>query len=325
MASVYVIAEHRKGELGDVTLENIALAKELGEKYGLAPKAIVLASSARAFAEELADYIPEVLTIEDPSLENFLYEDYAAFLRPAVDMFGPGSIVLCPHTAFGMELMPRLSAETSLPCITDVTELELDGTRLRAKRSIYNGKIVSSVSVDASKGALVTVRTGVYQAPDKLSARGTIEGLGVSAEPVRKKTEFIGYREAPAGEVDITQASFLLSIGRGIKDEENIPRAARLAEKMHAVLSCSRPVVDKKWLGKERQVGTSGRTVKPKVYLAMGISGAFQHIAGVKGAGVFIAVNRDPKAPIFRVADYGVVEDMFKLMDALEEKIGGER
>jgi len=219
--------------------------------------------------------------------------------------------------------LPRLSIETSLPCITDVTEIELDGGTLRAKRSIYNGKVVSSVSVDASRGALVTVRTGVYQTPEKLGEKGSITSFDVSAEPVERRTEFVGYREAPAGEVDITQAPFLLSIGRGIKDEENIPKAAKLAERMGAVLSCSRPIVDKKWLGKERQVGTSGRTVKPKVYLAMGISGAFQHIAGIKGAGIFIAVNRDPKAPIFRVADYGVVEDMFKVMDALDEKLGG--
>jgi electron transfer flavoprotein alpha subunit len=166
------------------------------------------------------------------------------------------------------------------------------------------------------------VRSGSYAPAAEAGIAGRIEDFPCPPLSGPFKTEFLGYREAAAGAVDITQSVFLVSIGRGIKDVENIPKVQELADKLGAVLSCSRPVVDKKWLGKERQVGTSGRTVKPKVYLALGISGAFQHLAGIKGSGVFIAVNRDAKAPIFRAADYGVVEDMFKIIDALQEQIG---
>jgi electron transfer flavoprotein alpha subunit len=131
----------------------------------------------------------------------------------------------------------------------------------------------------------------------------------------------VEFVEAAAGEVDITQAEILVSVGRGISDVENIPQAEALAKAMGATLSCSRPVVDKKWLPKERQVGTSGKTVKPKVYIALGISGAFQHAAGMKNSGTIIAVNKDPKAPIFNIADYGIVDDLFKIVPVLTEKL----
>jgi electron transfer flavoprotein alpha subunit len=145
-----------------------------------------------------------------------------------------------------------------------------------------------------------------------------------TASPLTEETaakRFIEYVEAAVGDIDITQAGILVSVGRGIKDQENIPMVQELADSLGAVLSCSRPVVDKKWLPKERQVGTSGKTVKPKVYIALGISGAFQHVAGMKASGTIIAVNKDPKAPIFNVADYGIVGDLFKLVPVLKEKV----
>jgi electron transfer flavoprotein alpha subunit len=197
----------------------------------------------------------------------------------------------------------------------------MEKMNLVVHRSIYSGKINARLQLASAGGYLATVRAGSFPAASESGSTGAIRAYPCPSLPAQPRTEFLGYREAAAGDVDITQAPFLLSIGRGIKDVENIPKVEALAAKLGAVLSCSRPVVDKKWLGKERQVGTSGRTVKPKAYLAMGISGAFQHLAGIKGSGVFIAVNRDPKAPIFRAADYGVVEDMFKIVDALTERL----
>jgi electron transfer flavoprotein alpha subunit len=231
-------------------------------------------------------------------------------------------VTLCPHSAFGMELFPRLSVESARPCATDCIAIEMDGAGIFVTRSIYNGKINSRSTFAPSGGYLVTVRSGSYAPAAEAAAAGAVEERACPPFGTPFRTEFLGYRETAAGAVDITQSPFLVSIGRGIKDAENVPKAQELADRLGAVLSCSRPVVDKKWLGKERQVGTSGRTVKPKVYLAFGISGAFQHLAGIKGSGVFIAVNRDAKAPIFGAADYGVVEDMFKVMDALKEQIG---
>jgi electron transfer flavoprotein alpha subunit len=313
--------EHRQGMIRDATFELVTLARELECKFGLEPAAVVIGHGMKTFAEVLSRHVPEVIVVDNEILANFRYETYAAVLRDIITKETP-LLVLCPQSAFGMELFPRLSAELDRPCATDCVQVGMDRSSLVVVRSIYNGKINSRLAFASSGGYLITVRAGSYAPAAETGNAGSIRDYPCPAFSTPFKTEFLGYREAAAGAVDISQAPFLLSIGRGIKDLENIPKAEELAAKLGAVLSCSRPVVDKKWLGKERQVGTSGRTVKPKVYLAMGISGAFQHLAGIKRSGIFIAVNRDPKAPIFRAADYGVVEDLFKIIDALKEQIG---
>jgi electron transfer flavoprotein alpha subunit len=321
MARVFVVIEHRQGAIRDATFELVTLARELQSKFGLEPSAVVIGAGVRSFAETMSRYLPETIIVEHEALENFRYETYGAALKDLIEKETP-LVTLYPHSAFGMELAPRLSAELSRPCATDCTSVEMDGPKLAVVRSIYNGKINSSLEFGSSGGYFVTVRSGSYAPAEESGTTGTIREHPCPAFRAPFKTEFRGYRESPAGAVDITQAPFIISIGRGIKDAENVPKAEALAGRLGAVLACSRPVVDKKWLGKERQVGTSGRTVKPKVYLAMGISGAFQHLAGIKGSCIFIAVNRDPKAPIFRAADYGVVEDLFKVMDALAQRVG---
>jgi len=320
MARAFVIVEHRQGALRDATFELCSLALDLRTRFGLEPAAVVLGSDVKPFADTLARYLPEVITIEHPSLADFRYETYASALKDLFEKERP-LVAVCPHSAFGMELFPRLSAELGRPCATDCTGVEPDAGNFVVHRSVYNGKINARVRLASAGGYLVTIRAGSCPAAAESGSAGAVRAHPCPALPAAPRTEFLGYREAAAAAVDITQSAFLLSIGRGIKDVENIPKAEALAAALGAVLSCSRPVVDKKWLGKERQVGTSGRTVKPKAYLAMGISGAFQHLAGIKGSGVFIAVNKDPKAPIFRSADYGVVEDMFKIMDALRDKL----
>jgi len=321
MASVFVIVEHRQGEVSDSSLECISCAKLISGQTGMEVKALLLSDGDEGVKEFISGYAGTTLSIENQNLKDFSYPAYAAYLKKFIADSGEGSIFICAHTSFGMELLPRLSADTGLPCITDVSGIEFQDGRLVVDRSMYSDKVIARISTDASRGVLITVRSGVYQAVDRLESPGNVEKLEIEPSAEEPRSRFVSYREAPAAEVDITQTPVLLSIGRGIKDADNIPKAMEVAEKMGAVLSCSRPVVDKKWLGKERQVGTSGKTVKPRVYIAMGISGAFQHVAGIKGAGVFIAVNRDPKAPIFRVADYGAVEDMFKVLDALNEKL----
>ncbi len=318
MAKILVLVEHRRGSIREGTLECITVARSLAAIAGLGPAAVLLGSGVASFAETLSSYLPETIVVDDPTLEPFRFEAHAPALREIVENEDP-LLVLAPHSATGMELVPRLAFETRRPCATDCVEVSLGGGGLVVRRSAYGGKLDATLAL--SPGAFVTVRGGSYAAAEAV-AKGTIRPFPCPPAPPAWKTEHRGYRETTTGAVDITQAPVVLAIGRGIKDEENVPKAQALAEKLGAVLACSRPVVDKKWLGKERQVGTSGKTVKPKVYLALGISGAFQHVAGVKGSGVFIAVNRDPKAPIFRSADYGVVDDLFKIMDALSEKLG---
>jgi electron transfer flavoprotein alpha subunit len=321
MARVFVVVEHRQGAIRDATFELVTLARELESAFGLEPAAVVIGHDVKPFAAILSKYLGETIVIEHEALADFRYETYAAVLKDLILKETP-LVTLAPHSAFGMELLPRLSVEVGRPCATDCVKVEMDGESLVVVRSIYNGKINSRLAFGSSGGYLVTVRAGSYAPAAEAAGAGSIREYPCPAFGAAFGTEFLGYREAAAGAVDISQAPFLLSVGRGIKDAENIAKIEELAAKLGAVLACSRPVVDKKWLGKERQVGTSGRTVKPKVYLAMGISGAFQHLAGIKGSGVFIAINRDPKAPIFRAADYGVVEDLFKIVDALKEKLG---
>jgi electron transfer flavoprotein alpha subunit len=168
---------------------------------------------------------------------------------------------------------------------------------------------------------MITLRSGGFPAVEKAPFPGEIVSVPSPLTDEGLARRFLQYVEAAVGEVDITQADVLVSVGRGIKEAENIPLVKELADMLGAALSCSRPVVDKKWLPKDRQVGTSGKTVKPKVYIAIGISGAFQHLVGMKGAGTVIAINKDPKAPIFGVANYGIVADLFKFVPVLKERL----
>lgn len=178
------------------------------------------------------------------------------------------------------------------------------------------------VTCDISNGAVLTLRPGAFQAEENGDAvTGQVEDKSGEAGDLSAQRDYLEVLEAEVGDVDITKSDVLVSVGRGIEDEENIELADELAEAMGAVVSCSRPIVDAKWLEKSRQVGTSGQTVKPKVYLAMGISGSFQHLGGIKGSPFIVAVNKNPKAPIFQVADVGIVEDILEFMPELAEKI----
>ncbi len=221
-----------------------------------------------------------------------------------------------------MDLAPALSIKMGFPLATDCVDIQLDDGHPIVIRQIYSGKLFTKVSFKESAGYMVTVRPGAFLPPDNVEgAQGDVVKQDLPDDLAEPGREFIEFVDTGAGEIDITQAELLVSIGRGIGEEDNIPAIKELADLMGATLSCSRPVVDKNWLPKYYQVGTSGKSVKPKLYLALGISGAFQHIAGITGAGTVIAVNKDKKAPIFRVADYGVVDDLFKVVDALKENL----
>ncbi|MBN2125158.1 MAG: electron transfer flavoprotein subunit alpha/FixB family protein, partial [Deltaproteobacteria bacterium] len=199
----------------------------------------------------------------------------------------------------------------------------LDEARPKGIRQIYTGKLLSRVSMRESPSYLFTVRPGAFPSDKRRDYRAEVVRREAPADLPAPRKQFIEFVDTGAGDVDISQADLLVSIGRGIGEGENVAAMKELADLMGGVISCSRPVVDKNWLPKYHQVGTSGKSVKPKVYLALGISGAFQHVAGLSGAGTVIAVNKDKKAPIFRVAHYGVVDDLFKVAEALKEKLKG--
>ncbi|MFH1490178.1 MAG: electron transfer flavoprotein subunit alpha/FixB family protein, partial [Pseudomonadota bacterium] len=253
-------------------------------------------------------------------IKNFNGELYTETLSKLINEFSP-FLTLIGHTPWGMDFGPALSVKTGLPMATDCVDILMEDGRPKVIRQIYSGKLFSRVSFKEAGGYLITVRPGAFP-PDKADERkGEIIKREVPAGLPDARKQFIEFVEAGAGDVDIAQAELLISIGRGIGEQENVAIIKDLADRMGGVLSCSRPVVDKGWLPKYHQVGTSGKSVKPKVYLAFGISGAFQHVAGLSGAGTVIAVNKDKKAPIFRVADYGVVNDLFKIVEVLKEKL----
>lgn len=318
MSQIFVLVEHRQGALRDITLEMLSKGRQLAQNSGAGLTAVLLGNNADAFVVELAPRADRVLVMQSERLKDFNAEIYQDVLAPLLTEQRP-LLTLIGHTSFGMDLAPALATQLSLPLATDCIDLKLADGKLTAIRQMYGGKVNAEVYFPGALPYLATVRPGSFAIEEKTPTTAEVKSLSFNVEDVEYK-RFVRYIEAAVGEVDITQAEVLVSVGQGIADAKNIPLVAELAQVMGATLSCSRPIVDKKWLPKERQVGTSGKTVKPKVYLAIGISGAFQHLAGIKG-GTLIAINKDPKAPIFRVADYGIVGDLFKIVPVLKDKV----
>ncbi len=314
MGPIWILVEHRRGEIRDVTWEMLARGRQLASQSQRKVTAVLLGYRVDNLAGQLARYADEVLVVSDEKLEHFNSEIYQQVLSKLTGEHHP-SLTLIGHTGFGRELTGQLE----LPSATDCIDLRFEDGALKAVRQMYGGKVNAHIYFAAAPGYVVTVRPGSFPVEGVKEVRGEIKKLSLRVDDSQYK-KFIEYIVAAAGEVDITRADILVSVGQGIGDKKNIPLIAELAELMGGVMSCSRPIVDKRWLPKERQVGISGKTVKPKVYLAIGISGAFQHIADIKG-GTIIAIKKDPKAPIFQVADYGIVADLFKIVPALTAKL----
>ncbi len=319
MEDILVLVEHRRGEIRDITFEMLMKGKRLSEKTGRPLNAILLGNNAGEMAEQLRNRANRVILIEDQKLENFNSAIYQEALINVIEQEKP-FLLLMGHTAFGMDLAPSLAALMNAPLATDCIDVMVEDNLIKAIRQPYGGKVNVEVCLKPAEQSMVTVRPASFSV-EEYSLDGEIIRVSSPVTEEISSKRFVEFVEAAAGEVDITQAPILVSVGRGIKGPENIPMVQELADSLGAVLSCSRPVVDKKWLDKDRQVGTSGKTVKPKVYIAIGISGAFQHAAGMKGSGAIIAINRDPKAPIFNIAQYGIVGDLFKIVPALKGKI----
>jgi electron transfer flavoprotein alpha subunit len=321
MAEIFVLMEHRQGELRDISLEMLFKADALCKELSHSLTAVLLGGKDEPFVQDIAERADKVLVFEDDGLKEFNADLYKGVLLGLINEHKP-VMTLMPHSSWGMDLAPSLAVKSGCPLATDCVDIVMDGGKPLAIRQIYSGKIFSKVSLNDSECYLFTIRASACP-PDKPEGRkGEVVKMDMPADLGEPRRQFVGFEEAGAGEIDITQADLLISVGRGVGEAENIDDFKALAAKMGGLLSCSRPVVDKNWLPKYHQVGTSGKSVKPKVYLAFGISGAFQHVAGITGAGTVIAVNKDKKAPIFRVADYGVVDDMFNVLGALKEQLG---
>ncbi|MBI4321382.1 MAG: electron transfer flavoprotein subunit alpha/FixB family protein [Chloroflexi bacterium] len=319
MREILVLAEHRRGEMRDITLEMLGKGRQLADKCGAELAAVLLGKGVGNLASALSQRANRVLVVEDAQLENFNSEAYQQVLAGLITERKP-ILTLVGHTSSGLDLAPSLAVQLDLPLATDCIDVDWAGGRVVATRTMYGGKVRSTVALAESPGYLVTIQAGNF-APAESRGTGEIVDITSPLAGEIAAKRFIEYIESAAGDVDIGQSDIVVSVGRGIGDPKNLPLVEELATKLGGVLACSRPVVDKKWLPKSRQVGISGKTVNPKLYLAVGISGAFQHVTAIRGAGMVVAINKDPKAPIFRVADYGIVGDLFAVVPALNKRI----
>jgi electron transfer flavoprotein alpha subunit len=319
MTGILVVAEARRGELRDVSFELIAAALELGQQAGAPVSVALIDGEPSGHAAELGvDGVAEVLTVTTPTPE---FEAHVAqrALEGLIEREHP-QVVIAAHSIDALGFAPAVAAVNGLGLATDVTAMGWDGGPV-ATRGAYGDKLVAEYDFPGKECTLLLLRAGIFAPASPGSGGVPVREVALELADAAR-SEHLGYREVPAGDVDITKAEFLLSIGRGIEDKDNIARFEELAEKFGATLSVSRPLVDAGWVPGARQVGQSGKTVKPRVYLAMGISGAVQHLAGMRTAETIIAVNTDPEAPIFGVAHYGAVVDMFELADELEQVLG---
>jgi electron transfer flavoprotein alpha subunit len=312
---ILVIAEQRGGKLNRATWETLAAAQPLGQPIVL----LVPGAGVSAVAGELAAaQVQEVVTVEDAALDTYTPDGYTAALEQAIAQLSP-SLVFLPHTYQTRDFAPKLAARLDRALITDVTAVKNAGGDLAFVRPMFQGKLTADVVPQGPAPHFITCQIGAFRADQavKGASPAPLRALSITidASAIRQKPE-APFQEAKQA-VDLSQAPRIVAVGRGIKGPEHLPLAQQLADALNAEIAASRPICDSGWLPMERQVGSSGQTVAPKLYLALGISGAIQHLVGMKGSGTIVAINKDPDAPIFEVADYGIVGDLFEIVPAM--------
>jgi electron transfer flavoprotein alpha subunit len=319
---ILVIAEQRDGKLNRATWETIVGAQQLAKATGAPIAVLVPGTKTTGVASDLASAdVKEVVTLEHPALEPYTPDGFTAALQDAIAQLSPVHVLL-PHTYQTRDFAPKLAARLDRALVTDVTAVK-GGAETAFVRPMFQGKLTADVVPQGDAPHFVTFQIGAYRVDQVAKGASTapVRALTVNldASTIRQKPE-APFQQAKQA-VDLTQAERIVSVGRGIKEQANIAMAQKLAEALGAEIAASRPICDAGWLPMERQVGSSGQTVAPKLYLALGISGAIQHLVGMKGANTVVAINKDPDAPIFEIADYGIVGDLFEIVPAIIEAV----
>ncbi|MGH9691359.1 MAG: electron transfer flavoprotein subunit alpha/FixB family protein [Candidatus Acidiferrales bacterium] len=317
---ILLITEQRVGKWNSVSLETLAAAQQIAREASASLSAVVVGKGIGALAAELAaSQLDEVLLVEHDLLEKYTPDGFSIALRQVIESAKP-DLVLLPHTYQVRDFAPKLAASMGKGMIGDCIGYRRENGKLIFVRQMFQGRTAADVIFTGEPPWVVSFQAGAFRADLVAKHSGgsaPVKSVGVELKPGQIRTIPLDlFREAKQA-VDLTQAAILVSIGRGIKAPENIPMAEKLAQLMGGELCASRPICDEGWLPMDRQIGSSGQTVAPKLYLALGISGAIQHVVGMKGARTIAAINKDPNAPIFEVADYGIVGDLFEIVPAL--------
>jgi electron transfer flavoprotein alpha subunit len=317
---ILVITEQRQGKWNNTSFETLAAAQQIAADTGSAISAAVLGKGVANFADELASKnIAEVLLVEHDLLEAYTPDGYCLALSQVMESAKP-DLVLFPHTYQVRDFAPKLAAMLGKGMIADCVGFHKEGDKLVFVRQMFQGKTVADVTFQGPAPWFASFQSGAFRA-DLLAAhsagKAPVNKISVQLKPEQIRTKPLELFKEVKSAVDLTQAPIIISVGRGIKAPENIPQAEALAKAMGGEMAASRPICDEGWLPMERQIGSSGQTVAPKLYLALGISGAIQHVVGMKGARTIVAINKDQNAPIFEIADYGIVGDIFEIMPAL--------
>ncbi|MFB6143068.1 MAG: electron transfer flavoprotein subunit alpha/FixB family protein [Halorientalis sp.] len=319
MTDVLAVTEHRRGDLRDVSYELVTAGSELADQTGGDLHLVVISGDVEGYAEDLnREGVDAIHTVDYG--EEFNHDVYTQAIEQVYADVDP-QYLLMPNSVNGLDYAPAVAGSLDLPLVTDAVALDADGG-LEVTREQYGGKVETTYDV-TEDAAAVTIRPAEWPKAEG-SGDAEVSAFDADIDESAIGSDVTGFEEAAGGDVDISEADFLISIGRGIEEEENLPLIEELVEVTDATLSSSRPIVDNGWLPKNRQVGQSGKVVTPDVYIAIGISGAVQHVAGMKGADTIIAINNDPSAPIYDIADYGIEDDLFDVVPALIEEFGGE-
>ncbi|MGA7077923.1 MAG: electron transfer flavoprotein subunit alpha/FixB family protein [Terriglobales bacterium] len=323
MPRIFAYIVHKSGIVDDSAFELAAAARKIDPADS--PIAILTGSGADldAACAVLGASYPEIWKIANEALA---YPNAELIRKALLKVLPSDSIVLIAHEHFGIDLAPGLSIKLNAAFVSDVVDIsgtkDADaGVGLNVVRQEFGGQVSTHVDCDISTGAVITIRPGAFKPLEGPATNGSVIDKSSAVGALTAGRRYLETVVAEAGDVDITKHNVLVSIGRGIQEKDNVAIAQELADALGAAVSCSRPVVDAKWMEKSRQVGSSGKTVKPKVYLACGISGSFQHLAGIKGNPFLIAINKNPKAPIFQVADVGIVDDILEFLPELTNKV----
>jgi len=318
--TILVVVEQREGKLNRVSWETLTGAQALAEQTGWTLEAAVAGSGVADIATEIAaKKVSKVYDLESAKLAPYTPDGFVTALKAFIEQKQP-KLVLMPHTYQVRDFCPRLAAALGTTMISDCTGFKYEGGKLLFTRQMFQGKFTADVSFTGPGPWFATFQNGAFRA-DQLQEGGSaaVETVNVEGGTIRNQPE-APFKEAKQA-VDLTQAEIIVSVGRGIKEQKNIEMAKALADALGGELAASRPICDSGWLPMERQVGSSGQTVAPKLYLALGISGAIQHIVGMKGSKTIIAINKDSEAPIFEIADIAVVGNLFEIVPPLTEEI----